>query len=629
MNCRLRRLALCALLVMAGLGTALGQEDDLLQRYALALENLEQSVALLPQDSAASRDELERAAATLRRLAQEATGASLVGAMERVFELARTAIANQSETDLAVQAAVLRGGFQRAVFDAALSPQTEPEAARARLLRLAADMSLDEEAVAALGNAAEAAALRRSFEAGVGRRAAEQLRSAAEVISEDRGAAYRALAGAYGDFLIVQDSPAVEGSLTQEFLAASQALVDGRTDELAAPLERVTAALEQLGTAAPPAPAPTEEPAAPTGASVADEPGAGDPAAAGPEAGAPAPEAGAVEVEQAPVPATPAEPAAPFPAELPSIDAGAAAAPAAPALSLEALTEQVLAAQREAELAQLQAELGRVGLRGAAGEQLATQLHAHGYLSLGGAVERLYGLAARALTTAGGGEQLQAQQLVGEFEATYLAGLAPLVARLAPELDRGTRDLARQLQTAPGLRAQDAATLIGQVSALQEVLAGRTAPVAQVAQVGAVTLWAGMPRIVTLVVLALLAFLPLYLLNLAFGSGNRNWQLIGIALFLLLLPMIFEGVAALADLVAGATGLALLERLAAYSVFQNAVSQLAWVALTGVAIALSAAGFYGICKQFGLLGGRRRRGDAAGTTAGVDAGTLIDWDEEF
>ena len=126
--------------------------------------------------------------------------------------------------------------------------------------------------------------------------------------------------------------------------------------------------------------------------------------------------------------------------------------------------------------------------------------------------------------------------------------------------------------------------------------------------------------------------MPLYLLNLAFGGGNRNWQWVGVSLFLLLLPIIFEGLISLGGLLAYLTGAQVLNALAPFSPFQNVVSQIVWVALTGTAIVFAVAGLYGICVQFGLLGKRNEGSAEDPSQTMVEMGspeTAIDWDEEF
>jgi hypothetical protein len=129
---------------------------------------------------------------------------------------------------------------------------------------------------------------------------------------------------------------------------------------------------------------------------------------------------------------------------------------------------------------------------------------------------------------------------------------------------------------------------------------------------------------------------PLYLLFLAFGGGNRNWQLIGYALFLLLVPVIYEGISYILSSIATPLNMPALDVLSRFSMFQNTFTQLLWVLLTALAIGLATAGLYGICVQFGLLG--KRVEDPATTMLEAPASdpemvaaktTSFEWDEEF
>ena len=192
-----------------------------------------------------------------------------------------------------------------------------------------------------------------------------------------------------------------------------------------------------------------------------------------------------------------------------------------------------------------------------------------------------------------------------------------------------------------GLRMQDVDALTGQVDAVARVALGQAAPANQRLNEQTLALWAGWPRLIVMLVFGILAFVPLYLLNLAFGGGNRNWQLIGVSLFLLLLPVVYEALASIGSLVAYLTGDDTFEVLATYSMFQSPVGQVVWAVLVAIAILLAISGLYGICVQFGLLG-RRRSAAGAGpsatqtNTATMDAtgvrqpaDALVDWDEDF
>jgi membrane-anchored glycerophosphoryl diester phosphodiesterase (GDPDase) len=129
---------------------------------------------------------------------------------------------------------------------------------------------------------------------------------------------------------------------------------------------------------------------------------------------------------------------------------------------------------------------------------------------------------------------------------------------------------------------------------------------------------------------------PLALLNLAFGGSNRNWQLVGVALFFLFLPVIYEGLSYLGTFLADVTGVDVLDSLARFSIFQNTISQVVWTLLMALAILFAIIGLRGICVQFGLIGKRKQDdvvpAEAPVTTIPANATgseTVVDWDEEF
>ena len=363
---------------------AAAQGQDPLQRHATALENLSRSVGLLASDSTASLDALESAAGSLRLLTGDTTSTTLVAAMEQQFDSARAAIGNRSEADLAVQVAVLRGGFQRALLEASLKSDNL-DAARAGFDQLAAELSLDTEALDALAGAGSLAGLLDGYRAGVARGIADRLAVVRQQFPADSAAAYVTLAGAYGMSLSIQDAEQTPAGLNAEFGGLIGAVVAGDGDAvelLAAGLQQQLAALGTSG-AAVPAPAPdataetavAEEAAAqPEDATVQDSP---EPAAASEAADplAAAPEAAAAVTDGE----RPAEPAA---------------LPAAPALANLVDLQEVTVADET--LNSLLADLGRRGLRGQAGENLAGQLQARGFTSFGQVIDEALALAGRA-----------------------------------------------------------------------------------------------------------------------------------------------------------------------------------------------------------------------------------------
>ena len=218
-----------------------GAGDSFVARYTLAIESLNESVAALDnglgdggvedrgvEDGAASLDNLERAARTLRPLSQDTSSPTLVRSMEATFERARTAVRNESGADLAVQVAVLKGGFRRLLYEAAVRDANAGDlgAAGARFGALASEMGLsvetqdalaaanittdattDTTATPAEGAPITGAALRLTFEKGV----AAALQGALGRVNPEAGLelAYPALAEAYGLFIPIQDSPFV------------------------------------------------------------------------------------------------------------------------------------------------------------------------------------------------------------------------------------------------------------------------------------------------------------------------------------------------------------------------------------------------------------------------------------
>jgi hypothetical protein len=204
------------------------------------------------------------------------------------------------------------------------------------------------------------------------------------------------------------------------------------------------------------------------------------------------------------------------------------------------------------------------------------------------------------------------------------------------QVDDATIALLAQLGDQSPVRVQDAVVLAGQVDAAGAALAGVATPALQRGAVATTAVWAGTVRDVVMLVLGLLALIPLFLLNVAFGGGNRHWQAIGVALFLLWLPALFEGVIGLGGLLSTYAAIDLLVPLAAYSVFGNTVAQTVWAALTLLAVLFAISGLAGISRQFGLLGGRRKaratnRGGAAAVATTRHTETTartVDWDDE-
>ncbi|MDZ7801327.1 MAG: hypothetical protein U5K81_11120 [Trueperaceae bacterium] len=642
------------LLAVLALSAAWAQEappeDDVLQRYGLATENLAVAVATLQDDAAASRNALDQAFSALLTLSR-GSSSSLTESLDRVFERARTAIDNRSHTDLAVQTAVLRGGFQRLLYESALSAAVSGEEAlaRARLLRLADDLGLGEARLEQLEQRAEPGPLRRVLEAGVAEQVGARLTALAEQAPpSDRDAAYRTLAEAYGDYLLVQDSSRVDPQSNRRFVEAAGALVDGDAETYASRLATLGEDLRALQTAADEGATPEAGPETDGGA-VAELPSEQAPAAQdAPEEEAPAEEEAPVEGEgvaqedappedagqdqatqedgavqdaeaQAPPPEGAPEDGEAAPAEVSDID---------PAVRAQVATE--LEAERAADARRaLDEDLAAFDLADGPREDLVRQLYEAGVRSVSEVEQDLAALANRVSAHVLRGEPRMARARLRELEAQYRTSLQPVTRRAAADADDALMALLERLDRAPSLRASDAALLASELQAVSDRLRGGVVPSSHVLVDTASDAWSGPIRPAAMIVLALLALIPLRLLDLAFGGANRNWRLIGTALLFLFIPIYYEGIAAAGALLASPLGVPALASLTAWSVFQNDLTQMVWGVLTLLALLLATAGLYGICVQFGVVGRKRRATPARDTSTKTGDDTLVDWDDDF
>ena len=669
MIARLRPIAVVAALFALGGAPALAQEDSVLQRYDLAVENLEFAVQSVPGDALQARDELERALNALLTLSRDTTSATLVDAMQRTFESARVAVDNQSRADLAVQAAVLRGGFRRLVADSAFTTGAagDIDTTTARLVHLAEDMGFSAEDMAALQGAdASVDSLRLAFEAGTAGSVATELAVAERLLPTDRAAAYESLATAYGDSLLIQDSPRADPGLNQSLLTAAQALVSGdneafvtATTQTSGQLSRLASAARagETGSAQPSASQPAGEPA--DGAAVQEPAAPGDQPADGGQAAGQAVETPAA--QDAPAATETASDAAAQEQASPGLPLsepadGADEAQAAPGGDLpalgqldqpaadegapEMLTEQTLALaraqfeqeQRDAQLAALVSELEADGLPSGLARTQSESLLDAGFSTVAEAHASVAAKVNEAVAALRAGDRQAAENAVADARRNFTALDGVLGARDA-EMAAATRDLFASILDRPALREHDLTLLAAQVDAARPATATAAGASGLDVERAVDAVWSGWPRLVLLFVLGLLAFVPLRYLNLAFGGGNANWRMVGWALFLLFVPFMYEALAALGSVLADLADMPVLDVLSRWSMFTSTTGQVVWAVLGLLALLFAASGLRGIAAQFGLLGGRGA-GPGGNTptlveSSGVRQGSAVDWDDEF
>ena len=652
---RLRFIATCTLIATLGMGAAFAQDDSVLQRYDLAVENLQFAVAAVPGDGVQARDELERAVNALLTLSRDATSTNLVMAMERTFERARTAVENQSRTDLAVQSAVLRGGFRRLVMDSAFTAasQGDTELARQRLLHIGRSMNFTAADLDALSRAQDATALRLAFEAGAAASIATELTVADRLQASDRDSAYVSLATAYGDSLLIQDSPRADQGLNQSLTAAAQALVNNDGDGMSLATETAEAQLSRLAAAAR---AGEQAVAVPSSAVQQDEPVAPAQLAAPtdlPDIGLPATEAVPNTdttpplPEQAAVDQAAAEQETPSSllGQLPGSTQGEDALPqqAAVVASLDdpqfmALAEATIQQrQRDAAIDRLGTSLRSVGLNETAARGQAALLVDAGFDSPAAAVANVAAQVSDAIAALRVGDEPAARVTVAGVETSYQSSVRALLRAVDGAVAQDTEALLASLTTRPVLRQHDLTLLAAQVDAVDRALTGGDQAGSQPVELLVDSVWSGWVRLGVFVVLGIFAFVPLRYLNMAFGGGNANWRLVSLALFLLLVPIIYEALAAILSVVADLADMPTLDVLANWSMFTSTTGQVAWAVLLFIALLLATIGLRGVCVQFGLLGSGRGRtgvGTSSSTPTVVDMTrsskpSAVDWDDEF
>ncbi|GGO33767.1 hypothetical protein [Deinococcus humi] len=232
----------------------------------------------------------------------------------------------------------------------------------------------------------------------------------------------------------------------------------------------------------------------------------------------------------------------------------------------------------------------------------------------------IYAALGRALSAAGHGNSSQARQQLGQ--ATTALAKAPPSLRSAQGYDTLVFDLGAA-QARAALRPEDVQVLIATLTALEQRAAGQPTSALDSVSAGVSRGFGGWLRVLVFALLALLAFVPLYLLNLAFGGRNTFWRAIAAGLALLLLPAFLEGLFGLLGAIGDLSGIGTLAAASNFTLTQNAYGLPLWALTVALAIGLSTFGFRGLCQQFGLLGRR------SAPTQDVAAAQSLDWDEDL
>ena len=606
--------------------------DLKLDLYKEVISILDESVNLLSSEPEKSEQDLILAQETFERLSQDGFGSSAVtSGIIATFGNARTAITNRSEADLAIQATVIKGGLQRLLYEVAADEANKGnvDLAKSYFSEVVKSIGGEEEDTTQIQESQDPSLIQIVLDKVASKGMQANLLEATSALeNENTPQAYQSIAKAYSNYVPVQDSPRISEATPTAFLGAINALVN-ETPEAAGALQTLNNNVDDFAEAA------TNDLEQALSASSTS--------------GSVNPEDQLEELLQ--TEETPTESSEVTPQEQESLSEEAVVeegpeeiesptSPSAvtPVVSPPTSSAPVPAAQGAVAPQNLIAPVAEPSSSNA--QSLDDNSKSTNPSSSNKVSEEelnlLYAKAARAAVAIETGQQDKAKELIESFEGDYQRAFEPSVSSENPKFAEITNKLITGMKNAPVLRLQDSVVLIGHVNAIRSLLEEKSTLNTHKALVNTSIFWIGILRLIVMIAVALLAFIPLYLLNLAFGGGNRNWQWVGFALFLLLLPIIYEGFSFAGTLIANLTGIEAFGVLSTFSFFQNAMAQIVWVIITIMAIVFSSIGLYGICVQFGLIGQGReelntsvfdKESDVTVSDLGDD--TIVDWDEEF
>ena len=543
-----------------------------LSAYRSLASSLEAASKARTQNAAQALAALDRAEGAYAKLAPTVQNKQLLGGLRDALDGAKAALA-RTPAELQAQVLLGRGLMRRALYDQTLAALAQaPANGSAQLRLLAQEFGIQGAATQALSSDAKAGRLERVAWR-LQRTAAQKVGTALRATAPRRSAAsYLSLAQATSWFTIVQEAGGAQTLRVSQFTDALRQLTAGDVPGLTASL----ATLRQ-GTAAL-----QRSLATPPAAGKGGKQSAGPQA---PQAGTP-PQKGQA---GSPKVSTPKAPSAGTPADRPA--AGRAAG---------------------------SGETGASGTTRSSSE-----------VSGAGSVAAAYAALGRALAATGHADNTLARSELTRADAAV--GRLPAALKAAPGFERLRRDLSAAAERR-GLRPGDVQALISQLTGLERGAVGGTDQLSA----GAARGFGGGLRALLFLALALLALVPLYLLNLAFGGRNTYWRAISAALALLLLPTFLEGLFGFLGWLGDLTGAGALRALSNVTLTQGAYGPAFGALLTALAIGLATYGFRGLCVQFGLLGADRKSpapaqsGIRTNTKTSTRLGTsrTREWDEE-
>jgi hypothetical protein len=619
----MKRLLATAIVVglLGTLAVAQAQPASLIDTYRTLSTALDRALGLVETSTQQAQAAWTQAQNTFRTQSAALGDATLVNAALEAFQAGSQSIQSRSVADAEARVLVIKSILQKALLDQSLRGlrQTPPEAnaiqgIQLMVRELGAEAQRVTQITARLNQRPiDVAAVRREVDNVAAARVFGSLQDALRNFSDNRTRAYLDMVRAYTAFIPIQESPQAGALRPNAFINAMSALVETppRRDEFVSQVNALATRSREMitATAATPTAAVTPQPT-------------------------PA-------VQPTPVPA--AQPT-PTPAAQPTPTPAVQPRPTPTPQPTPAVTPAAAPLSDDQAAAAIVSELTRAGVRQAAAGTLAARYLGAGLSGPQAAIERLRAQLAEAAVAAETGNVREFQTAIRAAQQTWLSFVQPVVDASSPAIAGRTTDLFRATVESPAPRGVDVLVLLGEVGEAAAIVAG-TAPPGPLHEIIVMvqSLWAGWPRAGVFILIGLLAFYPIRLLGLAFGGGNPYWRYIGLALFFLFLPAIFEALGFIGTLVATQFEFETLAFLANFSILTNTLAQVAWALTLILALVFAIAGLRGICVQFGLLGRRKREAGSFATTSSDMEGpakeapgapnqsgeTVVEWDEEF
>ena len=587
-----------ALLMALAIPTAAAQ-NDLIGAYRSIQASLETARTSLRTDPAGALAKVQAAENTFRRVSGQLS-ATLSGGANSALKNAQLAVSRSSSADFGAQSGQIKAILERGMFEtyfavfANTAQAGRYAVALGQALKLSAATQADLSASTRNGNQTRARAI---LESGIAQIIGNALQSARDNAG-NRAVAFSSISRAANHFLIVQDSPRVGEVSVASFTSAIQALTSNDTAGFQQAVSSLSSQIRGFAQRSRALSANTPD----TKPSVK--------------------------------PATPSSNPGPSPAVRPA-----------------AATPEIAAASPN--VATIRASLTKAGISPQKAEQLARDLANQGYTSLGTALDRVSVKLSSALSKIQDANIPDGRAAISDAKNTFDSSLRAVVEAADPALATRVSRVFEATEAAAGVRPVDVTVLLGEIDTIRNWSTGAPMSSLQGVVASVQPIWMGYVRGGAFLVVALLFAYPIYLLRLAFGGRNPYWRYIGIAMVLLFIPPLIEGLAWLGSFIAQGTGLRFLDGLTSLSVLQNPLAQIAWVVILFLTVGFATAGFRGIAAQFGLIRTRNQgtvTGPASmGTAAFASANntplergasstqqvpntaerTIVEWDEEF